>query len=40
MKMKISVHLCLAAALCAVTGFAQTEPEAGSKAIPLSKIDQ
>ena len=38
--MKISLNLYLAAALCTVIGYAQPEPEGGSKAIPLSKIER
>jgi zinc protease len=38
--MRISVSVCLTAALCGVLSFAQPQPEAGSKSIPLSKVER
>jgi len=38
--MKTFVHLCLSVALCSAVSFAQTPVEAGSKSIPLSKVER
>jgi len=38
--MRICVSVCLSVALCGVAGFAQPQPEAGSKSIPLSKVER
>jgi zinc protease len=38
--MKTFVHLCLSVALCSAVSFAQTPAEAGSKSIPLSKVER
>jgi zinc protease len=38
--MKTFVHLCLCVALCGAVSFAQTPAEAGSKSIPLSKVER
>ena len=38
--MRICMRACLPLALGAVAGFAQPQPEAGSKSIPLSKVER
>src|SRR6202162_980444 len=38
--MRICVRLLWPVALCGVAGFAQPQPEAGSKSIPLSKVER
>jgi zinc protease len=38
--MKTFEHLCLCVALCGAVSFAQTPAEAGSKSIPLSKVER
>src|SRR5216684_7793654 len=38
--MKNFLHLCLCVALCSSVSFAQTPAEAGSKSIPLSKVER
>jgi zinc protease len=38
--MRMCVRVCLSVALCGAVGFAQTQPEAGSTSIPLSKVER
>src|SRR6202035_3979842 len=38
--MRFCVRVCLSVALCAVIGSAQSQPDTGSKSIPLSKVER
>src|ERR1700732_3587856 len=38
--MRISIRVFWSVALCSAVGFAQPQPEAGSKSIPLSKVER
>jgi zinc protease len=38
MRIRLSIHLLMAG--CAAVAFAQTQPDAGSKSIPLSKVER